>query len=614
MSVQTGVPDKWTSDSKRFILENFDTICNYPSQMYDSALTLCPSSSWVHKCYAAKFPPKVKVVVGLAEWGACTRTVFCNHKPCALAYWKNTIAAGYSDNDIGIFDALTGSQVTVLCGHNGYVYSLAFSSDGTLLVSGGHDNTIKLWDVQTGGVVKTLHGHTDLVHSVSISADNTMIASGSRDETICLWNIRTGECCISIIKGQNEWVTTVSFSPTNSQLLLSVSHDGTVKKWDTDGHQIGSPIPGSHAAFSPDGTQFLTCEGSTVTIWNTDSGASVAEFHLTHAEPEYCYFSPDGRFIACADDHAIYLWDITGPDSHLIKTLIGHTEKITSHVFSSSLTLISASWDDTIKFWEISASSTSPVTPLADSISLTSAPIVAVSLQAKDGLAFSVDSVGVVRTWDILTGLCKESFETQAKNIRVGDIQLIDGRLTIVGHIERQHWDQEIQVWDVEKDKHQTMRFSGVIPVGVRISGDGSRVFHVDDDEILAWSVKTGKVIGSALLEPDFPYLLDPLWIDGSKVLVRCGGSSTLAWNFGTSGSTPIQISPSSSDRPCLDFIGHTSYSNTCLVGIEDRVTGKVVFQLPGKTPSAVQWDGHYLIAGYGSGEVLILDLSNMLP
>jgi WD40 repeat protein len=98
--------------------------------------------------------------------------------------------------NIIIFDVITGSQIATLSGHNSCVQSLAFSSDGILLVSGSSDKTIKLWDIQTGGVVKTLSGHTDSVLCVSISADNTMIASSSYDKTIRLWNIKTGDCHI----------------------------------------------------------------------------------------------------------------------------------------------------------------------------------------------------------------------------------------------------------------------------------------------------------------------------------------------------------------------------------------------------------------------------------
>jgi len=611
ISVQTGVPDKWTSDSKRFILENFDTIRNSPSQIYDSALTLCPSSSWVHQCYTPKFPSKVRVVVGPVEWGACTRTVFCNGYTKTLAYWNNTIAAGCPDSDITIFDVLTGSQTVVLCGHNDFVLSLAFSSDGTLLASGSWDCTIKLWDVQTGGVIKTFCSHNGSVISISISVDNTIITSGSVDGAFHLWSIGTGES--HTIKKRFGGVETVNFSPTNPQLLLSASEDGTVQKWDTDGHQIGSPIPGSHVAFSPDGTQFVSCKETVVTIWNTDSGTTATEFHMAYAKPHYCCFSSNGRFIACAAGQIIYLWDITGPDPHLIKTLIGHTERITSLVFPSP-TLISASEDKTVKFWEISTSSSNPVTSQTHSTSLASTPIRAVSLQARDGLAFSVDSAGVVRTWSILTGLCKESIETQAKDIYMGDIQLIGGRLIIVGCKLDSDLAWKVCVWDAENGELQTMDGTHRQPRCIKISGDGSRVFWMDDWEIQGWSIQTGAPTGKKSLGDKYPYLFDPLWMDGSKVLVRCGHSSTLGWDFGTSGSTPIEIYPTSLDRPRLDFISGTSQSNAGLIGIEDRVARKTVFQLPGGNVLATQWDGQYLITGYETGEISILDFSHMIP
>ena len=610
ISAQTGVPDKWTSDSKHFILENFDAICNSPPQIYDSALILCPSLSWLYGCYSEKFPSKVKVVMGPAEWGACTRTVSCiNDYTATLAYHNNTIATCL-DNNITIFNALTGSQTAVLSGHIKYVISVAFSSDGTLLVSGGGDKTIKLWDVQTGGVVKTFYGHTETILSVSISVTNTMIASGSRDETIRLWNIVTGECLV--IKAHNDRVTTVTFSPVNPQLLLSASTDSTVKKWDIDGNRICSPIPGSHVAFSPDGTQFVSCKETVVTIWNTDSGEAVAEFHLAHTKFSHCCFSPDGKLIACASGHTIYLWDITGPVPHLIKTLVGHTDPIISLIFPT-LTLISASVDKSVKFWEIGASLTNPVAPHTESASLTSSPIRVVSLQARDGLAFSVDLAGVVRTWSILTGLCKESFETQAKDIVTGDIQLIGGRLVIVGSKFRPGQGWMVHVWDAKKSELQTMEGTGTQPRGLRISGDGSRVFYVDDYNLRAWSVQMGEPVGNVSLGSEYPYLLDPLWIDGSKVLVRCEGSSTLCWNFGIPGSTPIKISPTSLDRPHLDFVGITSQLNAGQIRIEDVAVGNIVFQLSGRMPYAAQWDGQYLIVGYGTGEISILDFSHVL-
>ena len=49
---------------------------------------------------------------------------------------------------------------------------------------------------------------------------------------------------------------------------------------------------------------------------------------------------------------------------------------------------------------------------------------------------------------------------------------------------------------------------------------------------------------------------------------------------------------------------------------IKDTVTGNVVFQLSGRfaKPIDLQWDGQYLVAGYESGEVLIVDFIHTLP
>ena len=604
MLSQTGVPCKWIRDSKHFILENFDLIKDSPLQMYSSALTLCPSSSWLHEYYTAD----VKVVVQSAEWGTCIRTISYEDYTPALAYWNNTIAAAPSNQDIIMVDALTGSQTAVLSGHTKFVHSLAFSLDGTFLVSGSKDTTIKLWDVQTGGVVKTLYGHTDAVLSVSISADSSMIASGSSDQTIHLWNVKAETC--HIIGGHKDPINTVTFSPKNSQLLMSSSYGGIVQQWDIAGQQIGPPIAGSCVAFSPDGAQFVSCNKGTVAVRNTSSGTAVVEFNLAK-DIICCCFSPDGRFIAAGASHAIYLWDITGPDPCLVQTLIGHIDDIASLVFPSSPILISASKDNSIKFWQIGASSVHLAAPDTGSTPLTSAPIKFVSLQAKHSLAFSIDSEGVVKTWNILTGNCKESYKTPAKDIRCGDMQLIDDRLVVV-------WcegsGQNIHVWDAKRGRLQTVNAPCCQTNGLRIIGDGSRVLQVERESIQAWSLQTGESAGKEQLERNHGYCFDPLRMDGSKVLVQSGELSAQGWDFGVPGSAPIQLSETALDRPHLDLVDARNWLETTLVKIKD-VTGKDFFQLYGRyaDPSAIQWDGQYLIAGYESGEVLILDFSHVL-
>ena len=545
-----------------------------------------------------------RVVKGFeAGWGICSRTVSLDDWIWALSYWNNTIAVGYQNRDIIILNAITGSQKAVLSGHLRTVYCVTFSLDGKSLVSGSDDTTVKLWDVQTGGTVKTFCGHTNSVSSVSISVDCTMIASGSDDNTIHLWDIQT-QVCLCVIEQQGG-IDSASFSPTNPQYIISTSC-GKVWQWDVNGHQIPPTYDGTHIAFSPDHTQFALCNEQVVTVQSSDSGVIVAEFYVTNNHTSYCCFSPDGRLVAAAADSTAYVWDITNPDPHLVEAFVSHTGDITSLVFSSPSSLISASEDSSIKFWKIGALSTPPVTTDPGSTPSTLPPIYSVSLQVRAGIAISCDNEGMVKTWDVSTGLCKGSFQTPVEDSSWRDVQLIDNRLIIVWYS-----NSIIHIWDINNGEFlQTVDAPLSRLMGLRISGDGSKVFCLTNQSIQAWSVYTGELVGEVKLELKRDWYLNPLQMDHSRIWIEFNDSSTQGWDFGISGSPPTQLFDVSITRPLLDLIGGSAWQADVPYRIKDTVTGNKVFQLSGRyaRPTEVQWDGQYLVAGYESGEVLILD------
>ena len=541
---------------------------------------------------------EVKVVKGFpAGWGACFRTVTLSSNPWTLACWKDTIAVGLHSGDIITLDRITGTQTAILSGHTDLVRTLAFLPDGTSLVSGSDDMTIKLWDVQTGGVVKTLYGHTDWVVSVSISADCTMIASGSRDNTMCLWYIQTEEC--HQVKMQD--VTHVMFSPADPQHLTYVSLD-RIWHWNVGGHKPDRPVQyGYYVVYSPDGAQFAWCEHGNITVQNFSSGSIVARFRVDISRIQRCCFSPDGRLIAVAAGHTTYVWDTTSSHSQPLKTFVGHTEAISSLAFSSS-SLISSSHDRSVKFWEIDTLQTDPVMTDPEPTPLTSPPITSITLPVGDGIAISGDSEGVVRTWDISTGLCKGSSQTPAKAPEWSDVQLINSRPILVWHK-----NVEIHMWDVEKGELQIAVLNQNDVEDVKISEDGSIIFCLRWRSIQAWSMQTREIVGEVGLEACRPRRF--LTVDGSRVWVHSPLSEPLGWEFGTPGSLPVQLSNTSFLHP-----NDTKLWDAKQFRIKDAVTGRVVFQLAGRfaRPHHYRWDGQHLVAGYKSGEVLILDFNHM--
>ncbi|KAF8227934.1 WD40 repeat-like protein [Tricholoma matsutake] len=126
-----------------------------------------------------------------------------------------------------------GQQVgEALRGHEGWVYSVAFSPDGTRTVSGSSDKTIRVWDAATGQQVgEALRGHENQVCSVAFSPDGTHIVSGSLDKTIRVWDAVTGQQVGEALRGHEDWVWSVAFSPDSTR-IVSGSDDKTIRVWD----------------------------------------------------------------------------------------------------------------------------------------------------------------------------------------------------------------------------------------------------------------------------------------------------------------------------------------------------------------------------------------------
>src|SRR5215472_15125153 len=62
---------------------------------------------------------------------------------------------------------------------NTRVWSVAFSPNGSRIISGSEDKTVRVWDATSGEELKRLTGHTHWVRSVAFSPDGSRIVSGS---------------------------------------------------------------------------------------------------------------------------------------------------------------------------------------------------------------------------------------------------------------------------------------------------------------------------------------------------------------------------------------------------------------------------------------------------
>lgn len=92
------------------------------------------------------------------------------------------------------------------------VADLVFSKDGKWMAAPGPNKTIQVWDAGNWSLVHSLSGHDNAISSLDFSPDGRWIISGSADNTTRIWDLKKGAEVAKIIHltGDNWVVTTPS--------------------------------------------------------------------------------------------------------------------------------------------------------------------------------------------------------------------------------------------------------------------------------------------------------------------------------------------------------------------------------------------------------------------
>lgn len=175
---------------------------------------------------------------------------------CTLYHPEGTyFVTGSEDKTIKVWNPSTYTVLVNLDANDDAVYSLAYSADEGVIVSGSADNTVRTWRVtpagggdqgavgrnsleMTGTLVREYNGHQGAVYSVDSelvplrSANNriTMIASGSADTSVVIWGLRSGNR-YETFDASTDAVYAVRFSP-NGEFIAAGGRDGKVRLYN----------------------------------------------------------------------------------------------------------------------------------------------------------------------------------------------------------------------------------------------------------------------------------------------------------------------------------------------------------------------------------------------
>jgi WD40 repeat protein len=443
--------------------------------------------------------------------------------------------------ELRLYDLGTETPGRVVTSHDFDVTSVAFTTDGSAVISGSHDQTVKRTSLVTGQTEWQAPGYFEQVNAVALSKDAALLATGSSDGrfavrvlkagakglgpgAVRLWDARTGRL-LRRLGDPAEQVLAVALSPDGRRVAsggASARGSGVVRLWDT---ATGMPVWSTEdhtaevlaIAYAPDGSSVATAAADGLLKLRDPATGAVRQTLAGHAGGATSLaFSADGALLVCGEGHgATRLWEVrTGRLLRTCKAAGSQAATVTTdRLFTSvalspdgaTLAACSATMGNTfgepVRFWD--ARSGELKKEFADQPH--SARPIALS---PDGSILAAGGK-TIKLWDVRTGkLLRELFghlkKTQAITFSA------DGRLLVSGGSYG-----TTNAWEVATGRHLVTLFTfsesrkgTVADDWLVYSPDGFYDGSPGVERYLAWRVgedlRTPDSLGAQLHRPDW--------------------------------------------------------------------------------------------------------------
>ncbi|KAM9332148.1 WD repeat-containing protein 37-like isoform 1-T2 [Pholidichthys leucotaenia] len=248
-------------------------------------------------------------------------------------------------------------------------------------------------------LLKEYVGHRDGIWDLSVTRTQPVVlGTASADHSALLWSIETGKCLLKYA-GHAGSVNSIKFHPSE-QMALTASGDQTAHIWrymvqlpapqpppdvsapcdedqDSSDREEGeadgegpSEVPTVRVATatlkSHQGVVIAAdwlVGGRQVVTASWDRAANLYEVEtaeLVHTltghdqELTHCCTHPTQRLVVTSSrDTTFRLWDFRDPSIHSVNVFQGHTDTVTSAVFTVGDNVVSGSDDRTVKVWDL---------------------------------------------------------------------------------------------------------------------------------------------------------------------------------------------------------------------------------------------------------------------
>jgi len=266
-----------------------------------------------------------------------------------------------------------------LTGGDEIVSLVAFSPDGSFLVTGGSGSTAQLrrLDGRSGQTTAIdLEGHFQSVDMVALSAGQHRVATLDHDGLVRLWTLKLNDADARpvLLKHQSGRGSVMALS-ADGRWLAAGGKSGKLWLWPVDGSDQSAPLPlPGHSkdilalTFDADSRRLATADqDGMVRLWDltTAPKPSASSRELTnYSGPVYALaFSPDGQRLSSASSNgSLRLWDLRSGSSVDALILRSSGSGLLSLAFSpDGRRLATGGMFGLIQVWNLEAPKAAPV-------------------------------------------------------------------------------------------------------------------------------------------------------------------------------------------------------------------------------------------------------------